>query len=133
MKAVLDTNIWVSGFVFGGEIRKVLEAAIEEQFQPVISPALLNELERVLQTRKIGYTPTVALATLHQVQLLCLVVHPAQKLHLIAQDPSDNMVLECAMEAKADFIVSGDRHLLQLKEFHSIPILTARQFVGVIP
>jgi uncharacterized protein len=128
MKVVFDTNVWVSGLVFKGEVRKLLQMALEEEIQPVISVLLLRELEKVLLNPKIGYEISVATAVVHQVQMLCQVVHPAHKIHAIQQDPADNMVLECALEGKVDFIVSGDKHLLNLGAFQGIPIMTPGQF-----
>ena len=129
MRVVFDTNVWISGLVFKGEVRKVLQRALDEEFQAVISIPLLRELEKVLSSPKIGYSPSVVAATLQQVQSLCLLVHPTQKIQAIHRDPEDNRVLECALEGGADLIVSGDKHLLSLKTFQDIPILTPTQFL----
>lgn len=60
------------------------------------------------------------------------IVAPQQKLNIIKQDPDDNVILECAIEGKAGYIVSGDRHLLALKQYRGIKIITARQFIETL-
>lgn len=57
---------------------------------------------------------------------MAVFVHPRQTVDLIQQDPSDNRVLECAQAANADYIISGDEHLLKLRSFEGIPILTTK-------
>jgi len=56
-------------------------------------------------------------------------VRPKRKLNIIKQDPADNKVLECSLEGKADYIITGDRHLLNLKQFGKTEILTASEFL----
>jgi putative PIN family toxin of toxin-antitoxin system len=129
MKVVFDTNVWVSALAFQGEVRKVLETAIAEEVQPVVSLPILRELERVLFGKKFGFPPSFAVSVVHHIQLMSLVVHPTQQVHLVREDATDNIILECALEGNADYIISGDRHLPRLKAFHGIPILTPRQFL----
>lgn len=59
-------------------------------------------------------------------------IEPIQAIDIITDDPKDNMILECAVGGKADYIVSGDRHLLSLKEYKGIKILTAREFIELV-
>jgi putative PIN family toxin of toxin-antitoxin system len=131
IKVVFDTNVWVSGLVFKGEVRKALQKVLDEEARPVISIALLRELEKVLLSAKIGYSQRAAAETLHQVQELCLLVHPTQTIHVIRADPADNKVLECALEGIADLIVSGDKHLLDMKMFRGIRIITPKEFLDI--
>jgi len=129
MRAVFDTNVWISGLVFKGEVRKVIQKALDEEVRPVISIPLLRELEKVLLSYKIDYSPIAAAETLHQIQELCLLVHPTQKIRVIHSDPVDNRVLECALEGQANLIVSGDKHLPDLGVFRGIRIITPKQFL----
>ncbi len=62
---------------------------------------------------------------------VCDLIEIKHKLNIIKEDPSDNIVLECAAEGKADYMISGDSHLLGLKEFRGIKILTPKQFVNL--
>jgi uncharacterized protein len=129
VRAVFDTNVWISGLVFKGEVRKVIQKALDEEVRPVISIPLLRELEKVFLSPKINYSPIAAAETLHQVQELCLLVHPTQKIRVIQSDPADNRVLECALEGQVDVIISGDKHLLDLGVFRGIRIIAPKQFL----
>ena len=133
-KVVLDTNVVISGLLWTGAPRKILEAADEERLFLFTSRELLEELAYVLRRQKFK----VALAkrgvdfkdVLGQiVRLARLVVPKPFSEVVIAQDPSDDMVLACAVTAAADVIVSGDEHLLALKRFRGIPILSPSAFL----
>lgn len=132
MKVVLDTNTVVSAIAWEGLPRQILLALREGRHTFVTSAALLAELTSVLQ-----YPKLKALAA-HPFLPIVLewffrpehVVTPDERLSVINADPADNIVLEAAVAGKADVIVSGDRHLLDLREFQNIKILTAREFVA---
>lgn len=129
-RAVYDTNIWVSGILFGGEVRQVLLAAIEGKVLPVTSMVLLRELEEVLKRRKFNYPPEAISAILYEVQTLAVMAHPKMTLHVVKNDPADNRVLECALAARADWIVTGDKGLLGLRKFRGIKILSPNEFLS---
>ena len=130
-RVVFDTNVWVSGIAFEGEVRRVILGAMESQIYLAISPALLEELERVLLRRKFGYEPAMVSAILSEVQTLAHLVHPKQIIHAIKDDPADNRVLECALESRAEFIVSGDNHLLKLGSYMGIKIVSPKVFLNI--
>ncbi|MDP3765803.1 MAG: putative toxin-antitoxin system toxin component, PIN family [Nanoarchaeota archaeon] len=62
---------------------------------------------------------------------ICIIIETEEKLEIVKEDPSDNIIMESAVEGKADFIVSGDQHLLKLKEYKGIKILTPREFLDL--
>ena len=125
MRAVLDTNILISAFVFpGGAPEAVYRAALEGRFELVTSPPLLAELGRVLGA-KFGWEGSMAEAAVAQVARIGTVVRPRRAVSVIEQDPADDRVLEAAAEGEADVIVSGDRHLLQLRRWQGVQIVRA--------
>jgi putative PIN family toxin of toxin-antitoxin system len=125
VRAVLDTNILISAFVFpGGAPEAAYRAALEGRFELVTSPPLLAELGRVLED-KFGWEGPMAEAAVAQVARIGTVVRPRQAVSAIEQDPADDRVLEAAAEGEADAIVSGDRHLLQLRQWQGVRILRA--------
>jgi len=132
VRIVLDTNTLVSAIGWDGPPRRVLLATVAGRHHLTTTPDLLNELVAVLRYRKLQpvaahpLLPTV-LAWLHRPEHIVL---PSARLRVIQDDPADNIVLEAALAGGADVIVSGDRHLLALREFQGIRILTARQFVA---
>ena len=131
-RAVFDTNVWVSGMLFGGEVQKVLLAAIEGRVIPIVSMELLQELEAVLKSRKFNYPPEAISTILYEVQTLAEMAHPRTRLHVIKRDPADNRVLECAIAGKVSWIVSGDLDLLELGRYRGIQILSPREFLEAV-
>ncbi len=132
MRAVLDANILISAFVFpGGAPEAVYRGALEGRFELVTSPPLLAELGRVLGD-KFGWEAPMAEAAVAQVVRIGTVVRPRRSVSVVGEDPADDRVLEAAAEGEVDVIVSGDRHLLQLREWHGIRIVRADAFVDEV-
>lgn len=134
IKAVLDTNVVISGLLWNGTPRKILRAADEERFFLFTSAELLEELAYVLHRPKfktfLGRRGSDFKDVLAQVVRFARIVVPKPFSEvIIVQDPSDDMVLTCAVTAGADVIVSGDEHLIELKEFRKIPIITPSAFL----
>jgi len=132
-RIVLDTNVLISAILFGGKPRKILELVISGSIECFLSIAILEELKNVLYRPKFGFSPEVCLQLIEEVRGICSIVTPSLYLDVISADPDDNRVLECAMEAKADFIVSGDPHLLMLCEFEHIQIVSPAGYVEKFP
>lgn len=130
MKAVVDTNVLISAFVFpGGSPEAVYRLALDGSFDLVTSPPLLLELGRVLQ-QKFEWEPTMAEDAVMQVARIGTIVEPATSVFDIEDDPADNRVLEAAAESNADAVISGDRHLLDLGTWRGIPILPPALFIA---
>lgn len=127
-RVVLDTNVIVSGLLFGGIPQAIVQAALSESFDLAISPSLLDELERVLKT-KFPHRWEAIQDTLEALREIASSVTPSEEVTRISEDPADNRVLECAISAHADAIISGDKHLLVLKRFRGIPILSPTAFL----
>lgn len=131
MRVVADTNILISALMFGGLPGTVLDLALVRAFELVTSPVLLEELdERLLEKFKL--TPDDAAVIRAKLESVAFLVEPHVALQVIPEDPDDDRVLECAVEGQADCIVSGDRHLVGLKEYQGIPIYRAREFLELI-
>ena len=128
-RIVLDSNIIVSAFLFGGVPRRVMDLILEGKVECFVSVAILDEVRDVLQRPKFGLLPEHALAFAEAFHDICQMVSPAMKIHAIKDDPDDNMVLECASAAAAGFIVSGDKHLLALGEWEGIQVVNATDFL----
>ena len=129
IKVVLDTNVLISAFVFGGNPRKIFEKAISEKIHLFISEPLLDEIKRVLSRPKFSYSPKAIQTIIHELLLVSDLVTPTKTINLIKSDPDDNKILECAIESKADFIVTGDYHLLDLESYHKIKIISPIKFI----
>lgn len=129
-RIVLDTNVLVSALLFGGLPAVIVRAMADGALTSITSPPLLTELKRVLIS-KFDYLPTLAELITTEVRTMSEFVEPTITLDAVSHDPSDNRVLECAVSAHADAIVSGDRHLLTLNTFRGIPILSPQQFLSM--
>lgn len=134
IRAVLDTNIIVSGLLWRGFPGKALNAARAGRFRSLTSERLITELEDVLSRPKfvrdlshIGETVESFLE--NDYRLLAQVIETPQVLRVVASDPDDDAVIACATAGKADYIVSGDRHLLSLGHYQAIEIIPVAQFV----
>ena len=110
-RIVADTNIYVSAVMFGGLPGAVLDLGLLRAFTLIISPPLLDELEDKLRV-KFGVSTGDAAAIRAKLENAAEVVDPNLVLDVVKDDPDDNRVLECAVAGRADYIVSGDRHLL---------------------
>jgi putative PIN family toxin of toxin-antitoxin system len=127
-RVVLDTNVYISAVMFGGLPGSLLDLALLRAFTLIISPALLDELDEKLRT-KFEMTMEDAAFLRARLENVAQIVEPGKALNVIAEDPDDNRVLECAVKGEADVIVSGDWHLLKLANYQGISIVTVRQFL----
>jgi putative PIN family toxin of toxin-antitoxin system len=136
MKCVLDTNILVSAFLWQGLPARLIQHASKNEIQLFTSHALLAELDEVLHRKKLAKavenTGFSADQLLSHYRRLAYRVTARQLIKRISRDPDDDHVLACALAARADLIVSGDRDLLVLKSFREIPIVTAAEALRVL-
>ena len=127
-RVVLDTNIIISS-VLGGALVLILEKWDEKKFTVVVTTDVISEYFEVLNRPKFNLKQeTIDKITRYIYQFSEFVV-PEEKIRFIEDDPKDDKFLEAAVSGKVDFIVSGDSHLLAIKEFRSIPIITGRAFL----
>ncbi len=127
-RVVADTNIYISALMFGGLPGAFLDLAFSRSFQLVTSPPILAELDEKMRM-KFGLSPADAELLRKKLEGLALVVVPTALLKVISEDPDDDRILECAITGEADYIVSGDKHLLKLGSYRGISIVTAREFM----
>ena len=125
MRLVVDTNVMVSAVLSDGAPRKILSRCIAREATLLESPATLQELVEVLRRPKFGLVEDQVHRILAAVVGVAEVVETTTVLDAVAEDPDDNRFLELAVDGAADRIVSGDRHLLDLKAFRGIPVLRA--------
>ena len=131
IRAVLDTNIFISALIFGGLPSRLVELGMERKFQMLTSPTLLDELDEKLRN-KFKTTPAQADKIRSELESACEVLSTSDHLRVIQDDPDDDRVLECAIVGRANYLVSGDRHLLKLSQFEGIAILNVREFMDIL-
>lgn len=128
MKVVLDTNVIISGVLFEGNESEILELVDKNKIKMVVSKEILKEYKQVINYDKFQITKGESESIIYKIIRVAEFVVPSKKISVVS-DKSDNKFLECAVESDASFIISGDRHLLQLKEFGGAKILNAKDFL----
>jgi putative PIN family toxin of toxin-antitoxin system len=129
--AVFDTNILFSATAWRGNPFQCVERARVGEVQAVTCHELMEELAEKLEL-KLDFSPEQAVETLADYLGFLRMVSIPKLLNAVPRDPDDNMVLECAIEGNAQYIVTGDKDLLTLKTFHDIQIVTASDFLKVL-
>ena len=132
-KAVFDTNVYISALGFGGIPEQLLELATGpgRQFQLYTSHDILKEIMKVLGSDKFKFTKEEIADAISVIDDAADVVSPGIRLNII-KHKTDNRILECAVKARVDYIVSGDKHLLGLKEYKGIRSITPAQFLKIL-
>jgi putative PIN family toxin of toxin-antitoxin system len=137
MRAVLDVNVLISAVISPrGTPAQILRLWEGEEFELIISPPILEELERVIHYPRIqerydlsaGYVSQF----LESIVSSATVVEPSVRLSVIEKDPSDDRYLECAIASGASYIVTGDDHLLDLEEYGGVAILNPGEFLALV-
>lgn len=131
-RVVFDTNILVSAIISRGNEFLLLDAVSGGKLDLFISPSLFSEFFRVLSYPRLQKHLRAKEERIDKVLGLAFFVEPDDSVEVIREDPSDNRVLECALAAEADFIVSGDKHLLKLEKFRGIPIIRSRSLLELL-
>ena len=129
-RVTLDTNIYVSGLEFGGAPLRLLQMAVDGEIEIAISQPIMDETTRVLRD-KFGRSEERLAETEEWIRSFTRLVVPKQALDVIKEDPPDNRILECAEAAFSEFIVSGDQHLLRIKQHGNARIVKVADFLAI--
>jgi len=127
-RVVLDTNVYISAYEFGGKPADVVRAAILGEFELVSSPAILAEVADKL-VAVLDFDREHVEDVVRQIARVSIIVRPRVRLRVVADD-ADNRILEAATDSCASHIVSGDRHLLQLGVWEGIAVVRVAEFLG---
>lgn len=132
LHVVLDSNVYVSALHFGGLPLEVVRLGTGDDLTLFTSPAILAEVAGVL-TQKFHWDEARVSEAISVLSEFIVVVEPRQRVRVVRADEADNRILECALAVRAERIVSGDHHLLDLGRFRGIPIQTPRAFIESLP
>ena len=136
MKIVLDANIFASALIKpDSKPGKVLDLLRQMQIEIVLSPPIIKEIKRILLYPKISRYHHKSVqeidACFEDLLIFAWMVEGEEVVDVIKADPTDNKYLACALEGEADYILSGDHHLLDLGAYEGIPIITASEFISI--
>ena len=131
VRIVADSNVLISAYHFRGTPARVIDMAVNGEIELTISDAILEEVRRNLRD-KFDW-PEKQLAELESIIAgYANKVSPSKCLDVVKADPTDNRILECAQAGEADYIVTGDNHLLRLRQFGNIRILKPGDFLRML-
>jgi len=125
--------VWVSAILWGGLPAKIVSLAEEKSVEIVLSEEILREINRILGYNRLrevyeqaGVSKDALMSIIVTIGRLVDVV---TRLNVVPEDDSDNRILECALDGDAEYVVTGDRHLLRLRNFKKVKILSVREFI----
>ena len=127
-KVVLDTNVYLSAIIFGGKPRQIINLIQDGEIHCFISPAIFVEIADKLRNKFLWEDYQIT-ATLHKIRSITQLVYPDTFNRVVPSDPDDDIIIACAIQANVSFIITGDNHLLKLKKFQQIQIISSSQFL----
>jgi putative PIN family toxin of toxin-antitoxin system len=132
LRVVLDTNVLVSALISDGKPRSLLRKVALKEFIMVTSDLLMGEFVAVIGRSKFKVDADQISRQVYALMQIAEMVEVVSEFKVVERDFKDNMVLETAYDGKADFIVSGDDHLLSLKRFRGITIVSVKEMLNYI-
>ena len=137
MKVVLDANIFVSAVISGkGNPARVLQLRLDEEMEVVLTLAILEEIRRVIyypRLRKAHRLPDKEIELfLRLIAERAAFIEPNVELQVVVDDPDDDMYIECAVSSNAEFIITGDKHLVDIESYAGIQIVNATAFLAYL-
>ena len=128
---VVDTNILFSALGWTGTPHQCVQAARRGRCYSITCAAILNELSEKLQLKR-RFDASKAAESVTEIRAFSEMVAVPGELRVVAADPDDDAILECAIKGGAHYVVSGDRHLLSLGQYEGIQIKTATDFLALL-
>jgi len=131
MNIVVDTNIFISSFFWGGNPRKIMERIINGDDNLFICKEILQETASVMARQKFNVNDEYIARFIHSIEEVAYHIILTGMIQQVCRDSKDDKIIECALLANADYIITGDADLLILKEFKGIKIVTAQEYVNL--
>ena len=131
-KVVLDTNVIVSAFIkYGGNEWRILRKAVSGEIISITSEGIIEEFVSVISGQKFGYSKERVNEMKNFITRASQVVVPEEKFDIVKDDPADNKIIDCAVTGNVNYIISGNKHLLNLEEFRKIKIVNGKKFLDI--
>lgn len=131
LRVVPDINVLVSAFISKGNPHRIFRKCERKEIKLIVSDDILEEFTGVIGRKKFGLDKARIYKVTSIVKKSVDIIKPKTTLNIIKDDPSDNKILECAVSGNADYIISGDKHLLGLQEYRGIKILNSSDFLKI--
>ncbi len=134
MKITVDTNVLISSSFWYGDSNRILIKVENKEIELILSKEIIEEFIRVLDYEeikdKVKEKNLEMKRTVEKIISISTIIEPKEKFMVVQEDIDDNVILDCAFEGKVDYIISQDNHLLRLKEFRGIKIVTPGEFLA---
>ncbi|MCX8150780.1 MAG: putative toxin-antitoxin system toxin component, PIN family [Candidatus Bathyarchaeota archaeon] len=135
-RVVLDVNVWVSALLWSGKPAEIVKAAEEGKVAILASEEIIGEISQVLNYPKLRKVYQAAgLSHKDLVEAVLKIVRFAEvskRVSVVVEHQADDKFIECALAAGAEYIVSGDRHLLKIGGYKKTRILSVSEFLGIL-
>jgi len=130
-KAFLDTNVWISAYVFTGNEKKIVEKAINGEFQAVVSDQVIDEFNRIMY-KKFDYSKKLVLEAISEIIQISEMANFDVALNLKLKDKDDIAIVNAAMIHDCDYLITGDKGILNLKQVKRTKIVRPREFLEIL-
>lgn len=128
LRVVVDTNVYISAIFWGGKPRRVIDLGRDGKIQIFTSEDIEQEILDKLTT-KFGLNSDDAGRVMADFSTFTKPIRVSRRIHVVTDDSDDDKFIECAVECGAEFIISGDKHLLKMKRYKGIDIINAATFL----
>ena len=132
MRVVLDTNVFVSGIHRTGDSGRIISMFRDKKFELISSMPIIEEIIKTLKNFRVPLSKEDISTWENIILENSLIVEPEERVEIVKEDKDDNKFIEAAISGKADYIISQDNHLLKIKEFRGIKILTPKEFLDIV-
>lgn len=132
MRVTVDTNVLISALGWNGTEAAIIEMILDSRLELCLSAQILSEFYRVVKYPKFGFTDEEIDGFIGRLLPNVILLKPVNRISAVEADPDDNKIIECAVEGKASYIITGDKHLLQLGDYKGIRIVKASEFLKIV-
>jgi putative PIN family toxin of toxin-antitoxin system len=132
MKIVLDANIFISSFFWGGNPREVLKRSIAGIDELFITKEILDEINDVIMRPKFHADENEINYFINSIEEIANKIVPKRRINNGSRDKTDNKYIECGIAAHVDYVISGDVHLLEIEEYENIKIIPAKKYLEIV-
>ena len=127
MRIVIDTNVIASAIFFGGKPEQLVEMLMQRDLVAFVSKEILQEYQATVDELAAKYPQRKVLVPLTHIAGACKIIETTSDIH-ICRDPDDDKFIECAVDSRSIYIVSGDKDLLDIKQYQNVKIVTVADF-----
>ena len=132
MKIVIDTNIFVSSFLWKGNPRKIIDRVTSRIDRLYITDEILFEIKKVMLRKKFNLNEHIVDNYINTIKYFSIKIFPENIIESISRDKDDDKFLKCGIEGNVDYIITGDLHLLELKNYENIKIMKPKDYLEIV-